>query len=130
MKLTLRDDAAAAIDESVELAEINSNGGSGGGTYSNTTAAQEKIAADASDKTGYSLSATGLDLVKISDLAGVIAADATLADAISFVTMAIRNEQTATDSLQTISNDAGTPIAEAILSDNGTTTTKGEYTNP
>jgi hypothetical protein len=79
------------------------------------------------------LSAAAVDEIwakAMSDLAAVPGATASVLAAINFSFMSIRNAQTATSSLQTISNDAGTPIAETILTDNGTTTTKGEYTNP
>jgi hypothetical protein len=42
-QLGYRKDAAIATDNATELTEINANGGSGGGNYSNTTDAQEAI---------------------------------------------------------------------------------------
>lgn len=42
-QLGYRKDAAIATDNAIELTELNANGGSGGGTYSNLTDAQEAI---------------------------------------------------------------------------------------
>ncbi|MDD4308716.1 MAG: hypothetical protein PHU53_07935, partial [Thermoplasmata archaeon] len=43
LRLALRKDAATATDCATELTEINANGGSGAGAYTNTTDAQEAI---------------------------------------------------------------------------------------
>ena len=52
----------------------------------------------------------------------------TIRTGIMFPYMDLRNKRTATDSEYGIYNDAGTKIAKAVLSDNGTTFTKAEFT--
>lgn len=63
----------------------------------------------------------------ISEL-GVAAPSATptLRTAVMLLYMALRNRTTTTATAQTIQNDAGTTIATAVLSDDGTTMTKSE----
>lgn len=65
----------------------------------------------------------------ISEL-GVAAPTATptIRTALMLLYMALRNARATTASADTITNDAGTTIATATLSDNGTTFSKGEYT--
>lgn len=64
----------------------------------------------------------------ISEL-GVAAPTATptLRTGLMFLYMALRNERTTTASVDSVKNDAGTTIATASVSDDGTTFTKGEY---
>lgn len=64
----------------------------------------------------------------ISEL-GVAAPSATptLRTAVMLLYMALRNRTTTTATAQTIQNDAGTTIATAALSDDGTTMTKAEF---
>lgn len=57
---------------------------------------------------------------------GIPSATPTLSQAIMLLYMKLRNKTTTTDSELGIYNDAGTKIAKATLSDNGTTFTKEE----
>lgn len=80
-------------------------------------------------KTGFALAATGLDLVIMSDLAGVPAATAKLTDAISWVFMSTRNQRVtdggaATD---TVSNNAGAVIGTANVTDAANVFTRTKY---
>jgi hypothetical protein len=63
----------------------------------------------------------------ISELTGVPSATPTLRTALMFLYMALRNRTTTTATEQTVQNDAGTPIATAVLSDDSTTMTKAEF---
>lgn len=78
-------------------------------------------------KTGFSLVATGLDAVVISDLAGVPTATAKVVDAIAFTFMGLRNLRTTTATTDTVANNAGATIGTAAVSDDGTTFSKGKY---
>jgi hypothetical protein len=82
IQLTLREDAAIAIDRSTELAEINQDEDSGAGNYANTTASQFKIAGDVSviptltldaevDNDGTAISLRGAQKLMLSILTGV-----------------------------------------------------------
>lgn len=62
-----------------------------------------------------------------SELNSVPPATPTLAEAIMMLYMSIRNAHTATAIQETITNDAGTGIGHATLSDNGNLTTKGKF---
>lgn len=62
-----------------------------------------------------------------NELNSVPPATPTLAQAVMMLYMSIRNLHTATAIQETISNDAGTGIGHATLSDNGTTTSKGKF---
>lgn len=55
------------------------------------------------------------------------AATPSLSAALMLMYMALRNQETATATARTIRNDAGTIIATAVLSDDATTFTKGEF---
>lgn len=79
-------------------------------------------------KTGFSLLASGLDLVVISDLAGVPTATAKVVDAIAFQFMSLRNLRTTTATADTVANNAGATIGTATVSDDGTTFSKTKYT--
>jgi hypothetical protein len=59
---------------------------------------------------------------------GVAAPSATpsLRNAVMLLYMALRNKSTTTSTTQTISNNAGTTIAQAALSDDGTTFERAE----
>lgn len=75
VQLLARKDAAIATDNATELTAINADGGSGAGVFSNQTDAVEAVrdrgdaawitatSVTVSDKTGFSLSATGADLI-------------------------------------------------------------------
>ena len=80
-------------------------------------------------KTGYELAATGLDLVLVSDLAGVPTSTAKATDALAFVFMSVRNARVTNSATgeDTVANNAGAVIATAPVSDSGTAFTKGKY---
>lgn len=63
----------------------------------------------------------------MAELSAIPAATGTVLQAITALFMALRNKRTTTATADTISNDAGTTIATAVLSDDGTTFTKNEY---
>lgn len=70
---------------------------------------------------------TGLTTDTISELSGVPGTTPTLTEALMLLYMSLRNEHTATSSQEKIKNNAGTAIATASVSDNGTTYTKGRF---
>lgn len=80
-----------------------------------------------SDKTGYSMAAAGLDAVVVSDLGAVPSTTAKIVDAIAFLFMGLRNLRSTTASQDKVSNNAGTAIGTATVSDDGTTFLKGKY---
>jgi hypothetical protein len=63
----------------------------------------------------------------MAELTGIPTATPTIAQALSLLFMALRNAHTSTASVETIKNDAGSAIATAALSDDGTTFTKAEF---
>lgn len=80
-------------------------------------------------KTGFSLSATGLDTIVMRDLGAVPSATATFPDGVSFMFMAQRNARV-TDSgagTDVVSNTAGAVIATAALTDAAGVFTKAKY---
>lgn len=82
-------------------------------------------------KTGYALSAAGVDAIlddPLTELAAVPAAAPTLRQALQFLYMALRNKITTTATETKVHNDAGSAIATAAVSDDGTTFERAEYT--
>lgn len=101
------------------------------------------------DKTGYSINGTKTTLDALNDVSpaqvnaevvdvirtdtlselaqGVPAATPTVAQALMLLYMSLRNAGTTTATSLTVSNDAGTVICKATLSDDGTTFTKAEF---
>lgn len=76
------------------------------------------------------LSVTGLALFNATampELTGIPGATPSLFQALMLVYMSLRNAHLATSSQETISNDAGSAITTAALSDNGTTYTKAKF---
>lgn len=69
----------------------------------------------------------GVNGTAIPELGSIPPASPTMAQAMMLLYMSIRNKHSATSSQETISNDAGTTISAATLSDNGTTTSKGKF---
>lgn len=63
----------------------------------------------------------------ISELSAVPGATPSLRNAVMFLFMALRNRSTTTASAQTVQNDAGSTIATAAVSDDGSVFTKGEF---
>lgn len=63
----------------------------------------------------------------ISELGAVPAASPTLTQALAWLYMKSRNEQTQTATVQTVKNDAGSNIATATVSDTAGTTTRGKF---
>lgn len=66
----------------------------------------------------------------VAELATVVAAEPTVLEALAWLVMMTRNKRTTTASVDTVHNDAGAAVAEASVSDNGTTFTKEEYAAP
>ncbi len=91
------------------------------------------IGTDVMDRSGTldvntkTTTATALDNIVISDLAGMPTSTAKIVDVLAILLMALRNEQTSAAASATISNDAGAVIATAVLSDAAGTFTKAEY---
>ena len=86
----------------------------------------------AASKTGYALSATGLDSVVVTEPSGVPAwTTGTILEAVEWLLALARNELNQTSSEACLRNDADdADIACAATSDNGTTFVRGEYAVP
>lgn len=90
------------------------------------------IVATNNDKTGYTLSSAGVDAIldeSITEPSGVFAwGSATLRNIIGWLGALSRNKITQTSSTQTLRNDADAGnISTSTTSDDGTTTTRGEW---
>ena len=86
------------------------------------------IATDAIDADALAADAvTEIWAKAMTELAGPPAATGTVLQALTFLLMALRNARATTATADVITNDAGATIATAVLSDNGTTFSKGEY---
>ncbi|MBI4397413.1 MAG: hypothetical protein HY548_09975, partial [Elusimicrobia bacterium] len=87
-----------------------------------------------SDVTTAQVNAEVVDALSVDTIpeltAAAPAATPTVYGALMLLYMATRNEHTTTSSQWTIKNDAGTAIAKATISENATTTTKGELGAP
>lgn len=68
-----------------------------------------------------------LNATAMPELTGVPPSTPTLYQALMMLFMSIRNQHTATASLEKIYNNGGTAITSAALTDDGTTTTKGQF---
>lgn len=83
------------------------------------------------DKTGYRLSATGVDDIldePITEPVGIFTWSGTLRSIIGWMGAVSRNKITQTSTTQTVRNDAdNATIAASTISDNGTTFTRGEF---
>lgn len=91
-----------------------------------------KIWADKTGPNGADLTSIKAEVVDaIAELGiGAPSATPTLAKAVMLLYMMARNNYQATDAQRSVLNDAGTVIAEAVLSDDGTTTTRGKLEAP
>ena len=87
---------------------------------------------DLTTKTGYALSAAGVDAIydeAIVEQASVPASTGSFRNAISWIFALSRNKITQTATTQTLRNDADSGnIATSTVSDDGTTATRGEWT--
>ncbi|MGF1609222.1 MAG: hypothetical protein ACFCUQ_07485 [Kiloniellales bacterium] len=80
------------------------------------------------DKSGYSLSASGLDSVVIAEPSGVFAWGGTLREVLGWLGALSRNKITQTSTTQTLRNDADSgDISTAAVSDDGSTFTRSEW---
>lgn len=119
--------STVVADNTVTAAKLNAD------CITNAKIADDAIGAENLATDALSADALAADAVTeiwaktMSDLAGIPAFNASVLDAINIMFMALRNEQTATSTAQTIANNAGTTIATATLSDAAGTTTKAEY---
>ena len=68
-----------------------------------------------------------MNATAIPELTGIPGPTPTLFQALMLLYMSLRNAHLATATLETISNDSGTAITTAALSDNGTTYTKAKF---
>jgi hypothetical protein len=82
---------------------------------------------DLTTKTGFSVSATGLDLVAMSDLGAPPSATAKIASGLSWIFMAVQNDRKTTSTQDTIANSANAVVGTATVSDDGTTYEKTKY---
>lgn len=97
-----------------------------------TTDSLEVNATAVADKTGYSLSAAGIDAIldePVTEPGGVFAwGSATLRNIIGWLGALSRNKMAQTATTQTLRNDADSAdIATSAVSDDGTTATRGEF---
>lgn len=77
------------------------------------------------------LAVTGAQLLTalaMPELTSIPSPTPTVVQALMLLYMSLRNAHLATSSQEIISNDAGTSITTAVLSDNGTTYTKAKFT--
>ncbi len=65
----------------------------------------------------------------LSELTGVPSATPTLSEALMILYMSLRNSLSTTETLKSVTNDAGTVVMKATLSDDGTTFVKAEFIN-
>lgn len=63
---------------------------------------------------------------QLAELNGVPSASPSLAEAIMFLYMGLRNKMTSTAERVTVHNDAGSPVGSSPTSDDGTTFTRGK----
>jgi hypothetical protein len=124
---------------SAEAAAVDlANGTDGLGAIKTDTAAiladtgTDGVVVAAASKTGYSLSAAGVDAIldeAITEPAGVFTwAGATLRNIVGWIGALSRNKVTQTATTQTLRNDAdGANLATSTHSDDGTTHTRGEW---
>jgi hypothetical protein len=124
---------------SAEAAAVDlANGTDGLGAIKTDTAAiladtgTDGVVVAAASKTGYSLSAAGVDAIldeAITEPAGVFTwAGATLRNIVGWMGALSRNKVTQTATTQTLRNDAdGANLATSTHSDDGTTHTRGEW---
>ena len=86
---------------------------------------------DLTTKTGFSLSAAGIDSIydeAVVEAAAVPASTASFRNALSWIFALSRNKITQTATTQTLRNDADSGnIATSTVSDDGTTATRGEW---
>ena len=102
------------------------------GTQGSTVTLSATTVNDLTTKTGFSLSAAGVDAVwdeAMTEIASVPAVTASFRDALRWVFALARNKITQSSTTQTLRNDADAGnIATSTVSDDGTTATRGEWT--
>jgi hypothetical protein len=124
----LRLGAPAGASVSADIAEIEGETDSIQTSTSGLTfTVANQVDSNVITKTGFGLASSGLDSVLVSDLAGVPTLTAKIVDAIAFLYMGLRNLRTTTASQDKVSNDSGSTIGTATVSDDGTTFTKNKY---
>lgn len=96
-----------------------------------TTAVGSVTVTTNNDKTGYALSSAGIDAIlddTIPEPSGVFAWPVSVRDALGWLGALARNKRTQTTSAQVLRNDAdNATLATSSTSDDGTTTTRGEW---
>jgi len=95
-----------------------------GGAVASVTA--PVTAGTVTDKSGYALSATGLDSVSIADVTSDADGRSTLPKMLRSLFNRFFNSTTQTATQQIVHNDSGTATNTMTVSDNGTTATKGK----
>lgn len=112
-----------AISARVPTALISGRMDSSVGSMAANTLTASALATDAVTEI-----TNGILAGQITELAGVPIASPSLASALALLYMAVRNKRDTTSSADEIHNDAGAVIATAVISDDGSTFTKSEYT--
>lgn len=82
---------------------------------------------DLTTKTGFSLTANGLNGVLMSDLGAPPAANASVVSGLSWIFMAVQNDRKTTSTQDTIANSAGAVVGTATVSDDTVTYEKTKY---
>ena len=86
-------------------------------------------AVNLSGTTVKDLSATGVDLILMSDIAAVPGITATLKQAINWLFCVMRNKRTQTATVETLmKDDSATTLATSAKTDDNVTFTRGKYT--
>lgn len=82
---------------------------------------------DLTTKTGFSLTANGLNGVLMSDLGAPPAANASVVSGLSWLFMSVQNDRKTTSTQDTIANSAGAVVGTATVSDDSVTYEKTKY---
>jgi hypothetical protein len=100
------------------------------GAITSGVIADEAIDADSLKADAITKIQAGVWAKTMTELVAMPGATASLEDALTILFMALRNEQVQNSGtgIQSISNNAGTPIADAALTDSGGVFTKAKYT--
>lgn len=96
-------------------------------TLSNDAVSAAALAADALAEIKAQVEAVLASTAR-AELAAVPAANASLADKLTWITMILRNKRTQTNTTETVyADDGATPVATSTKADDGTTYTRSEY---
>lgn len=82
---------------------------------------------DLTTKSGFALSAAGLDLILMTDLGAPPASNAKIANGLSWLFMSVQNDRKTTSTQDTIANSANAVVGTATVSDDTVTYEKTKY---